>query len=258
MQHNGWDHALKVTADGTGLVGHAGAVLLRKAADQTGLTAWLSGALRKKGTSPLFDRGIVLVSLAAAIALDATSMSDITLLAHLAPVLGGRAERPDSAPRPLWGSRKYARSAGPCWTTFTPACRSAATSRSSASRSPGSAFSVDEHQGLGRAPPVDHALTWVSWPVLPKRVAGTCRAATAHPWQRRILVRNGRPPFKTRAIRSVRAKEHVMSKAKHAGRPRQIRIRRARQWAKRRTHYVVPAAQILASVAAWIEVFRHR
>ena len=37
MQHNGWDHALKVTADGAGLVGHVGAVLLRKAADQTGL-----------------------------------------------------------------------------------------------------------------------------------------------------------------------------------------------------------------------------
>jgi hypothetical protein len=88
MQHNGWDHALKVTAGGTGLVGHAGAVLLRKAADQAGLTAWLSGALRKKGTSPVFDRGIVLVSLAAAIALGATSMSDIALLAHLAPVLG--------------------------------------------------------------------------------------------------------------------------------------------------------------------------
>jgi hypothetical protein len=88
MQHNGWDHALKVTADGTGLVGHAGAVLLRKAADQTGLTAQMSAALRKKGASPLLDRGIVLVSLAAAIALGATSMSDIALLAHLAPVLG--------------------------------------------------------------------------------------------------------------------------------------------------------------------------
>ena len=88
MQHNGWDHALKVTADGTGLVGHAGAVLLRKAADQAGLTAQLSAALRKKGSSPVFDRGAVLVSLAAAIALGATSMSDIALLAHLAPVLG--------------------------------------------------------------------------------------------------------------------------------------------------------------------------
>ena len=88
MQHNGWDHALKVTAGGTGLVGHAGAVLLRKAADQAGLTAQLSGALRKKGSSPVFDRGTVLVSLAAAIALGATSMSDIALLAHLAPVFG--------------------------------------------------------------------------------------------------------------------------------------------------------------------------
>jgi hypothetical protein len=88
MQHNGWDHALKVTADGAGLVGHAGAVLLRKAADQAGLTGQLSAALREKGTSPLLDRGIVLVSLAAAIALGATSMSDIALLAHLAAVLG--------------------------------------------------------------------------------------------------------------------------------------------------------------------------
>jgi hypothetical protein len=88
MQLNGWDRALKVTAGGSGLAGHAGAVLLRKAADQLGLTAGLSAALGKKGTSPLFDRGGVLASLAAAIALGATSMSDIALLAHLAPVLG--------------------------------------------------------------------------------------------------------------------------------------------------------------------------
>ena len=88
MQHNGWDHALKVTSGGAGLVGHAGAVLLRKAADQAGLTGQLSPALRKAGTSPVLDRGIVLVSMAAAIALGATSMSDIAVLAHLAPVLG--------------------------------------------------------------------------------------------------------------------------------------------------------------------------
>jgi Transposase DDE domain group 1 len=94
MQHNGWDHALKVTADGTGLIGHAGAVLLRKAADQAGLTAGLSAALRRKGASPLLDRGVVPVSLAAAIALGATSMSDIGLLAHLAPVLGAAPSGP--------------------------------------------------------------------------------------------------------------------------------------------------------------------
>jgi hypothetical protein len=88
MQDIGWDHSLKVTDGGAGLVGHAGAVLLRKAADQAGLTGWLSAALRKAGTSPVFDRGIVLVSMAAAIALGARSMSDIAVLAHLAPVLG--------------------------------------------------------------------------------------------------------------------------------------------------------------------------
>ena len=88
MQLNGWDHALKVTASGTGLVGHAGAILLRKVADQAGLTAQLSAAVKQKGSSPLLDRGLVLVSLAVAIALGATSMSDIALLAHLAPVLG--------------------------------------------------------------------------------------------------------------------------------------------------------------------------
>ena len=88
MQHNGWGRALKVTADGPGLVGHAGALLLRKAADQAGLTAGLSAALRKARQSPALDRGTVLVSMAVAIALGATSMSDIAVLAHLAPVLG--------------------------------------------------------------------------------------------------------------------------------------------------------------------------
>ena len=84
MQLNGRDRALKVTAGGKGLVGHAGALLLRKASDQLGLTA----ALLKKGTSPLLDRGTVLVPLAVAIAIGATSVSDIALLAHLCPVLG--------------------------------------------------------------------------------------------------------------------------------------------------------------------------
>jgi len=94
MEHNGWDHALKVTGGGTGLIGHAGAVLLRKAADQAGLTAGLVAALRKAGTPAVLDRGIVLVSMAAAIALGATSMSDIAVLAHLAPVLGAAPSGP--------------------------------------------------------------------------------------------------------------------------------------------------------------------
>jgi hypothetical protein len=59
-----------------------------EAADQAGLTAQLSAALRKAGKSPVLDRGAVLISMAVAIALGAASMSDIAVLAHLAPVLG--------------------------------------------------------------------------------------------------------------------------------------------------------------------------
>jgi len=88
MQHNGWDHGLKVTDDGAGLAGHCGGVLLRKLADQCGLTAALEAALARAGTFPQLSRGVVVVSMAVAIALGATSMSDIAVLAQLAPVLG--------------------------------------------------------------------------------------------------------------------------------------------------------------------------
>ena len=88
MEHTRWDHGLKVTGDGAGLAGHAGAVLLRKLADRSGLTAALGPALARAGKSPLLDRGMALVSMAIAIALGATSISDIAVLAHLEPVLG--------------------------------------------------------------------------------------------------------------------------------------------------------------------------
>jgi hypothetical protein len=88
MQDTGWDHALKVTGDGEGLVGHAGAVLLRKLADRAGLTAALGAALASAGKSPLADRGMALVSMAVAIALGARSMNDIALLDHHEPVFG--------------------------------------------------------------------------------------------------------------------------------------------------------------------------
>src|SRR5262249_61528834 len=55
MEHMPWDHALKVTGGGTGLIGHAGAILLRKAADQAGLAAGLGAGVRKAGGSPGLD-----------------------------------------------------------------------------------------------------------------------------------------------------------------------------------------------------------
>jgi Transposase DDE domain group 1 len=88
MEDTRWDHALKVTGEGEGLAGHAGAVLLRKLADQAGLTAALGSAMARAGKFPLVDRGVALVSLAVAIVLGATSMNDIALLAHQEPVFG--------------------------------------------------------------------------------------------------------------------------------------------------------------------------
>src|SRR2546423_13201894 len=88
MDDTRWDHGLTVTGEGQGLVGHAGAVLLRKLADQAGLTAALGSALARKGKFPLVDRGVVLVSMAVAIARGGTRMNDIPRLPHHAPRLG--------------------------------------------------------------------------------------------------------------------------------------------------------------------------
>ena len=88
MQDTRWDHGLRVTAHGSGLVGHAGAVLLRLLADRTGLTDELGPALARPRKFPQADRGVALVSMAAAIALDVSSMSDIEALSLMTPVLG--------------------------------------------------------------------------------------------------------------------------------------------------------------------------
>src|SRR5260370_33342993 len=89
MQDTRWDHGLTVTGEGQGLVGHAGAGLLRKLADQAGLTAALGSALTGAGQVPLIDRGIALVSTAVAVALGAARIDNLTLLAPAPLVLGG-------------------------------------------------------------------------------------------------------------------------------------------------------------------------
>ena len=84
----GWDERLTVASGGKGLVGHAGAVLLRRCADRTGLTAALNAVVPRGKGPGWWDRGTVLVSVAVSIALGATSMSDINLLAHQVGVFG--------------------------------------------------------------------------------------------------------------------------------------------------------------------------
>ena len=83
-----WARGLSLDGGGRGLVGHAGAVLLRKVADVCGLTDGLSMALRGRGRLPGWDRGVVWVALAVAIGLGARSMSDIAVLDHQEPVFG--------------------------------------------------------------------------------------------------------------------------------------------------------------------------
>jgi hypothetical protein len=83
----GWSQGLDVTADGQGIVSHAGLVLLRALADKTGLTAGLSRAL----ASPrllIHDRGRVLADLACAIADGGEAISDFRVLTDQKELFG--------------------------------------------------------------------------------------------------------------------------------------------------------------------------
>lgn len=72
----GWDRRLLVRADGRGLIGHAGAVLLRRCADRSGLTDALAKALPAGSGNNWRDRASVVVQLAVAIALGAKNLSE--------------------------------------------------------------------------------------------------------------------------------------------------------------------------------------
>ena len=63
MNTTGWLKGLQVTADGTGIVSHAGVALLRALADNIGLTAGLSKVLASQRLL-VHDRGRVLADLA--------------------------------------------------------------------------------------------------------------------------------------------------------------------------------------------------
>src|SRR4029450_13915837 len=63
----GWLKGLRVTADGAGIVSHAGVALVRALADNTGLTAGLSQALASNRLL-VHDRGRVLAAPACACA----------------------------------------------------------------------------------------------------------------------------------------------------------------------------------------------
>lgn len=103
MKGSGWARRLRVEATGKGQVGQAGMVLLRTTADKCGLTSSLSG---KVGSSPVaswIDRAQALVYTACAIALGATSMSDVERMAHHHAGLGLSAGSDSTIHRMLTG-----------------------------------------------------------------------------------------------------------------------------------------------------------
>jgi hypothetical protein len=83
----GWLKGLQVTADGTGIVSHAGVALLRALADNIGLTAGLSRALASDRLL-VHDRGRVLADLACAIADGAEVLSDFRVVGDQQDLFG--------------------------------------------------------------------------------------------------------------------------------------------------------------------------
>ena len=87
MNLTGWSKGLDVTADGEGIVSHAGLALLRQLAGKTGLTGGLSHAL----ASPrllIHDRGRVTADLACAIADGSEVISDFRVLTDQKELFG--------------------------------------------------------------------------------------------------------------------------------------------------------------------------
>ncbi len=87
MKTTGWLKGLEVTADGTGIVSHAGVALLRALSDRTGLTAGLSRALASDRLL-IHDRGRVLADLACAVADGAEVISDFRVMTDQAELFG--------------------------------------------------------------------------------------------------------------------------------------------------------------------------
>jgi hypothetical protein len=87
VKATGWLKGLQVTADGTGIVSHAGVALLRALADSIGLTAGLSEALASRRLL-VHDRGRVLADLACAIADGAEVISDFRVMGDQGELFG--------------------------------------------------------------------------------------------------------------------------------------------------------------------------
>ena len=94
MKRTSWSAGLSVTADGVGVVAHAGSVATRLLADRTGLTSELSKAMIRRNFVPGHDRGRVLADVAVMLADGGEAIADIDVLRHQSGVLGAVASPP--------------------------------------------------------------------------------------------------------------------------------------------------------------------
>lgn len=97
MKRTSWSAGLSVSADGVGVVAHAGSVGLRLLADRAGLTTELSKAMARSSFVPVHDRGRVLVDVAVMLADGGEAIADINVLRHQEGVLG-----PVASPPTVW------------------------------------------------------------------------------------------------------------------------------------------------------------
>ena len=97
MKRTSWSTGLSVSADGVGVVAHAGSVGLRLLADRVGLTSELSKAMARRSFVPVHDRGRVLSDVAVMLADGGEAIADIDVLRHQAGVLG-----PVASPPTVW------------------------------------------------------------------------------------------------------------------------------------------------------------
>jgi hypothetical protein len=89
-----WSRDLTVEVGGHGVVSHTGSAALRLLADRTGLTGALSKALRRRGFTPVHDRGRVLADTAVLIADGGRVLSDLAVLRDQAELFGSVASDP--------------------------------------------------------------------------------------------------------------------------------------------------------------------
>ena len=94
MKRTSWSSGLSVSADGVGVVAHAGSVATRLLADRIGLTGELSKAMARANFIPVHDRGRVLADVAVMLADGGEAIADIDVLRHQCGVLGRVASPP--------------------------------------------------------------------------------------------------------------------------------------------------------------------